>query len=909
MNRKSYARAALFAGAAMSALTASEAYAQAAAQAKPGGQALEEVVVTATRQTSSVNRVALSIAAVTQQSLDQQGLKQATDLVRTVPGLTTSAGAPAQTGLATFAIRGIVANVGAATTGVYLDDTSLTRRNNAGVNQNPGAAQPVLFDLARVEVLKGPQGTLYGGSSEGGTIRFITPQPSLTTYSGAARAETGFYTGGGEPSWELGAAAGGPIVQDKLGLRLSGVYRVTGGWVNLINPYTGTSITDNANENKQWSFRAQGLWQVNDRASVAASYYHSDNTNRGGPSATTDLHNPDGSVAPANQTWTTPQTCYNISAAPTGAPQSALTGINGTAFVPTRLVAGCPANAVAGQTVNGVYARPAATYGPYNLGKRDALATAQLSASPGYARADVGSITLNYHFEHMDVKSITSYVDNHNYNEAAGGEDPVNQQRTTLDATHAGFPLWLSGGDYPGHFQAHNDSNGIEQELRFTSPADQRPLNWVAGIYVEDTHLHPHYEYRNTQANADRTQNLFWGITSAQRYGTDNDCNCQAYLDATITDTQFAGFGEGNYWITDKLKLNTGVRITRLEISYYQLNYGQFSGRVKTNPLSLTQGASVDSPVTPKFGVEYDFTPSRIVYATAAQGFRAGGVNPQVSQQICQTGLDLLGITATTIPNSYNSDKVWSYEVGGKFRLLDNKLQVNAAAYLIDWSGVQTTVTITGCGQSFVINGGKARSQGIDFQAQYKPINPVTLELNVGYDDAHYIDPVKGPPPVKAGATALPLFNAKDPIGVPPWQVSGSVQYDFTAFGKFDAYVRADDQFVGAYTSGASFGVSAYNPFQRYLGSQNIVNTRAGVRVGTWDLNVYALNVLDSRQKTGTNAGNGITACAAPSLAAGGGFSSLGGGTGCSTYTNWSPFVGQLYQRPRVVGVQANYRF
>jgi len=126
----------------------------------------------------------------------------------------------------------------------------------------------------------------------------------------------------------------------------------------------------------------------------------------------------------------------------------------------------------------------------------------------------------------------------------------------------------------------------------------------------------------------------------------------------------------------------------------------------------------------------------------------------------------------------------------------------------------------------------------------------------------------------------------------------------FDVMVRVDAYIRADDQFVGAYTSGASFGVSAYNPFQRYLGSQNIVNARAGLHLGTWDMNVYALNVLDSRQKTGTNAGNGITACTPPSAA-----NPVGGGAGCTAYTNWTPFVQQLYQRPRVVGIQANYRF
>jgi outer membrane receptor protein involved in Fe transport len=133
---------------------------------------LEEVTVTATRQTETANRIPMSIAAVTQESLDQIGIKSASDLTQIVPALTL---VNQTAGVGTFAIRGIVATTGAATTGVYLDDTALTKRNNPGVSQNNGAPLPLLFDLQRVEVLKGPQGTLYGGSSQGGTIRFITP--------------------------------------------------------------------------------------------------------------------------------------------------------------------------------------------------------------------------------------------------------------------------------------------------------------------------------------------------------------------------------------------------------------------------------------------------------------------------------------------------------------------------------------------------------------------------------------------------------------------------------------------------------------------------------------------------------------------------------------------------------------
>src|SRR6202012_5165972 len=149
---------------------------------------------------------------VTQRTLDQQGIKQTQDLTRVVPGLTMVGPAAAGNGTssATFSIRGVVAPVGAATTGVYLDDVSLSKRANSGVAQNNGAPLPVMYDLDRVEVLKGPQGTLYGGSSEGGTVRFIPSDPSLTNYSGSARVEGKTVNLGG---WggEVGAAMGGPL--------------------------------------------------------------------------------------------------------------------------------------------------------------------------------------------------------------------------------------------------------------------------------------------------------------------------------------------------------------------------------------------------------------------------------------------------------------------------------------------------------------------------------------------------------------------------------------------------------------------------------------------------------------------------------------------------------------------------
>src|SRR5581483_10068677 len=137
-------------------------------------------------------------------------------------------------GQQTLSIRGIVGATGAATTSVYLDDVNLTKRANGGVAQNNGVVTPILYDLARVEVLKGPQGTLYGGSSEGGTLRFITPEPGLTSFSGYVKGEVNTIHDG-SPGGELGAAVGGPLIQDTLGFRFSAWGRRIGGWVDHVD--------------------------------------------------------------------------------------------------------------------------------------------------------------------------------------------------------------------------------------------------------------------------------------------------------------------------------------------------------------------------------------------------------------------------------------------------------------------------------------------------------------------------------------------------------------------------------------------------------------------------------------------------------------------------------------------------
>jgi outer membrane receptor protein involved in Fe transport len=876
-------------------LLASQAVAQTAA-AEPEAAGLEEVVVTATRQSDTVNRVPLSIAAVTQQGLDQQGIKQAGDITRLVPGLNIATGA-ATPALATFSIRGIVGGTGAATTGVYLDDTSLTKRANNGVSQNNGAPLPVLFDLERVEVLKGPQGTLYGGSSQGGTIRFITPAPSLTTYSGSVRAE-GKTIKDGEAGYEVGAAIGGPIIQDKVGFRLSAMKRKTPGYIDAYSPYTNKLLFKDANGVDERVIRGSVLWQVNDRLGATLSGYSAKTTTESQLIAPTTVYSKsaDGKLATQGETFTTPAACFDTRRS------SAILAYNpslaqntagaGSGFIPGACTPTTP--------IQNQFNRPSFTYGPYNyLGKDDALLTGQQTLTGSETKLDVYTVSLNYDFDHMNVKSITSYVDDESYSENNGGEDQTARQTIVggpLLANGQGvpsFPLWAALPDYPGHFKADSSRHGIQQELRFSSSPQQRPLSWVAGLYYSNQIIHQRYYYADNPTTGITGSLLgFWGIDSATRYGITNLCGCEASLDAQIGDNELAAYGEANYWITEKLHVTGGLRMSRIDFTYRQLNHGSFSGRYPNSAGALVTGQTTDSPTTPKIGLTYEFTPTNLVYATAAKGFRAGGVNSPVSQAVCQVGLDQFGITANDVPASFAPDTVWSYEAGGKFRLLDNKMQLNGAVYRIDWTGIQSTISIPGCGQTYVQNGGKARSQGADFQGQYRPIEPVTLSLNVGYTDAKYIDPVAGPRGLVPGVA--PSINAGDHFAIPKWQVSASVQYD-TQIASFDAYARADYQWQSSYKGPGTFGVAVYLPQQLKVVERDVVNARVGVRFDKWDLNVFANNLLDGHDKVG-NLGNGITGCGVTSI-------------GCTSFSNFNPFVAQTYQRPRELGVQANYRF
>lgn len=233
-----------------------------------GGQ---EIIVTATRRSESSTRVPQSILAFDQKSLDQKSVRSIDDLSSLSPGLAIDRSGNGNGSLTNISIRGIVSNSETATTGVYIDDAPVQVRKS-GLSLF-GTALPALFDLDHVEVLRGPQGTLFGAGSMGGALRFITPVPSLTDYSGYARAEVAATENGG-PSGEFGLAVGGPIVTDKIGFRASGYFRHDGGFVDHVSYQTGAITDDNSNRSDTLAFRGAILLAPTERLKITPSLYY-----------------------------------------------------------------------------------------------------------------------------------------------------------------------------------------------------------------------------------------------------------------------------------------------------------------------------------------------------------------------------------------------------------------------------------------------------------------------------------------------------------------------------------------------------------------------------------------------------------------------------------------------------------
>lgn len=223
---------------------------------KAGETQIEEIVVTAQKREENVEDVPISIAVLSGEELENSGVKNISELTYYVPSLASVELGP---GFQNITIRG-VGNVrgNSSLIGLYLDEAAVAGSNEQQIDLP-------LYDLARVEVLRGPQGTLYGEGSMGGTIRYITNDPVLNSFGGNLEV-TAFDTNKGGMSEAVKGVANIPLIEDKLGIRIAAIYEDTAGWID--QPTAGREDINNSDLK---NIRVKTLWRPNDVFNVKAT--------------------------------------------------------------------------------------------------------------------------------------------------------------------------------------------------------------------------------------------------------------------------------------------------------------------------------------------------------------------------------------------------------------------------------------------------------------------------------------------------------------------------------------------------------------------------------------------------------------------------------------------------------------
>lgn len=535
--------------------------------AAPSGQ-LEEIIVTATRHAESINKVPESISAFNAEKMEVLGVKSFADLAKFTPGVDFDPDSNA------VSIRGIKSDAGSATTGIYIDDTPIQLRA-LGLNAN--TALPAVFDLDRVEVLRGPQGTLFGAGSEGGTVRYITPQPSLTDYTGFVHTELAGTEGGGL-SYEGGAAVGGPIIDDVLGFRLAGWARRDGGWIDKIDPYTGATTDTDANRTDTYTVHAALAYKPIDNLLITPSYNFEQRTQNN-----------------YNQFWVglsdnTAGRFYD------GTPEHMMD--------PDRFDLG---------SLNI----------QYDLGNVRIISNTSYFSRNEYLNGYSGTLYNLSYFQQLTSQGIDPQG-----NPLPQGFPIHNPLLLTNGINLPGF------GPYVSQNFITNTQHNLTQEIRAQSTDADSWITWTAGVFYSAESQRSTEVINDPQLPA--LTEYLWGENMLTAWGENLLPNGNDYVNDTVgNDMQIATFLESTVKVTDQVKATLGLRYAYTHFDFHNLNDGAQDLLDDGGVPAQESGGKDERPFTPKFSVSYNFTPDDMIYGTAAEGYRIGGASPPLPIVAC----------------------------------------------------------------------------------------------------------------------------------------------------------------------------------------------------------------------------------------------------------------------------------
>jgi iron complex outermembrane recepter protein len=791
---------------------------QAGAPAAESGAArggLQEVVVTATRHEESLSRVPISVTALTQETMDEKGIKDFLDIARFTPGVTIDNSATNA-----ISIRGISSSGGAGTTGIYIDDTPIQMRS---VGFNPDDTLPKTFDLERVEILRGPQGTLFGAGAEGGAVRYILTQPSVTSASTYVRSEAS-YTQYGQPNFELGVARGQPLIDGTLGVRASVWYRSDGGWINRVDPTTAAVTEHNINRGGSLVGRLAALWQPAAAFSVTPSilYQHAKKDD-------------DSTYWPA---YSNP----------------------------------------AGGDFN--------TATPERIPEDDEYYLPALKLQLDLGRSQIISNSSYYHRKQLTAYQGTvydlAYYQSQGWPTAFFGGLSCGPSSATPVPPCSWYPLLDGNGIHlPAGFSNYQTPNTITntqqsytQEIRWQSSDESAKLRWTLGVFWQLAKEGSIEELKDTQIDAFWT--YLYGVPATSLftfqpnppngpfiapYSCPTSVNypaipaCDIYYNANTTfDRQIAGYGELSYGFTDWFRVTLGGRVARTSFSL--THYADGLENFGPGP---AQASEHETPNTPKVTFSFQVDPKDLFYATYGKGFRVGGGNAPLPPY-CDADLAAAGYP-NGAPLTYKSDSTQNYEIGSK-NTFGQVLRIATSVYYIKWNGIQQNIYVAGaCGLQFTDNLGTAVAWGGDLQAELA-LGALHVELATGYTSARYTK--SSPPDCSAGGIPCKASNGDaisgqaaidyEPGLNPPFTVALGAEYGFK-LGARDAFVRADWEYQSRNPWPSTLqnpnDVAQYNPNTYTLPSTSFTSIRAGVNLGEWQVAAFLDNVFDSHTLTG----------------------------------------------------------
>ncbi len=706
-----------------------------------------DIIVTATRRDESANKIPIAIQAVGGAQLTQLGVTNFEKLVEYLPSVRTASRGP---GISSVYIRGLSTDTaGAQILGVAGVQPNVALYLNDAPASTPGRNLDIRpTDFNRVEVLAGPQGTLFGASAMGGAIRYITNKPNLSKTEGGVNF-SGSTTKGGSASFSADGFINIPIIEDKLAIRLVGYSEHQGGYIdNVFGTY-------------------QMPW------------------NPGGPGRL-----PTGNpllVEHAIQSCVGVVNCVATATGTTGGFRvPARQSISNTAFVEDNYN---DANynggrATLGWQINEDWSLEAMTMYQelttdgvfdYAPGVGD-LKVQQYSPNTLKDTISLSTVTLKGRLGMLDMIFSSSYQDHKaiqqaDYAKYANIGLYMPYYNCDRGVYYQGYANSASNGQTcyapANSYKVNNRNKRWTQEFRITTPSEER-IRGTLGLFYDVNRIEDVTQWNYILPAAGYIYNLAPNPAVNKEIGAGVLPGAGFVNTILRRDKQWSIFGEASFDIVpDKLTVTGGARYYNQNVSMDGGSSTSFGGvravcsSVSTNPATgLTQcnytpratpptslGASAVlstnlagiNPATYtgvifKGNLSYKITPDSLVYFTYSEGFRSGGFNRKGCNNSVAAQPALAAACAAN--RAYAPDSVKNFEIGTKLSLMDRRLQVNVAAYVIDWKGAQMATFYQNISnQTFVSNLANARIKGFEGDIVARPTRELTLNASFSYND------------------------------------------------------------------------------------------------------------------------------------------------------------------------------